>query len=65
MAMKQMAIWNQPGWRCGVSPGGDLSWDKGSAQEAMELTLSVTHYIGNKKPEESTSYIQTGTPVDQ
>jgi hypothetical protein len=28
----------------------------------MGVTLVVTHYIGDKEPEETTSCIQTGTP---
>ena len=27
------------------------TWDKRSIQESMEVTLAVTHYIGDVKPE--------------
>ena len=41
------------------------TWDKGGTQESMGVTLAVTHYIGDMEPQEATSCIQTGTPVEQ
>jgi hypothetical protein len=33
-------------------------------QESIGVTLAVTHYIGDMEPEESTSFSQTGIPVE-
>ena len=40
------------------------TWDKRGAQELIEVTLAVTHYIGDMELEEATFCIQTGTPVE-
>jgi len=37
------------------------TWHKGGIQESMEVTLAVTHNIGNVELEEATSYSQAGT----
>ena len=38
---------------------------KGGAQESVEVILAVTHSIGDMEPEEATSCIQRGTPVER
>jgi hypothetical protein len=49
----------------GAFPGpGREAWDKESVQESMRVSLAVTHYTGDMEPEEVTSYIQAGTPVE-
>ena len=49
---------------------GDLedipeTWNRGSSQESVGVTLAETHNSGHIKPEEATSCIQAGTTVDQ
>lgn len=38
-------------------------WDKGGAQELVDVTLAVIYSIRDIEPAEATSYIQKGTPV--
>ena len=34
------------------------TWDKGSTQESMGVSLAMTHYIENVEPEDATSCSQ-------
>lgn len=40
------------------------TWNKGSIQESMGLTLFITHYIGVVESEEATICSQTVNPVE-
>jgi molybdopterin synthase catalytic subunit len=40
------------------------TWHKGGAQESVEVTLAVTHYIGDLELEEAILCSQTGTLVE-
>ena len=40
------------------------TWDKGDTQESMEVTLAVTHLIGDVEPKKASSCTQTETPVE-
>jgi hypothetical protein len=44
--------------------GKPETWEKGSSQESMGVSLTVNHRIGNMEPEEVTSCSQAGTPME-
>jgi hypothetical protein len=61
-----MRICNWQGWGGGRHLQDKAeTWDKGGAQESMEVTLAVAHYFGAMEPEEATSYSQAGTTIER
>jgi predicted HD phosphohydrolase len=53
-------------WRRGLHLQAETeTWDKGSTQEWIGVTLALNHSIGDMKPEEISYYTQVGTPVEQ
>ena len=62
----RMEICNWQGWE-----GRDHlqeeteTWDKGGAQESMEVSLAVTYSFGDMEPKEAISCFQARNPMEQ
>jgi hypothetical protein len=41
------------------------TYNKKTSQESMQVSLPVTHYIGDMDPEEVSFCIQAGTQIEQ
>ena len=58
LQMKGMKMWK-------ASQVETETWDKGSTQESMGVTIPVTQTTGDMQSEEATYCCQAGTPVEQ